>query len=443
MKNSGLKWGMFTLRLPLLHMRIEWSLLLQGLVVSLSTALALVPLLTTYFGLSFDEAVTMAMLLMMLVTSHIVVFGEPFAAGWITPALPLVLTLIIGGLETPSERFQMMTALSLEFSVLTFLLAITKLGKKLVDMVPPVLTAGIILAAALSAFKRIFHDDADIYASMPFSFTISIIVCFVIFYLPIFQRFRLRNKMANKIATYGLLPAFLIAGLVGFLKGELIFDIQWGLLLPPIEQLLGKVSPFSIGFPPMDYYIAAAPIVLMTYLILFGDLLTGKSIIEESQEHRLDDPIDIDLNRSHYAVSIRNFLMGLIVPFFPTQGVLWAGAQIIAAQNWKEGKDKSENLYSSISAFYYYGIPLFFLLLPIVTFLKPFMPMALMLTLFITGIACSLLANKIATQTKDKILAIIVAVIIAFIDPFIGIAVALFPSLIYSRFKHYLNMNKK
>ncbi len=43
----GLHWGLFTLRIPLVHTRIEWPELLQALFVAAATTLGLVPILTT------------------------------------------------------------------------------------------------------------------------------------------------------------------------------------------------------------------------------------------------------------------------------------------------------------------------------------------------------------------------------------------------------------
>lgn len=423
MKQSGFKWGIFTARLPLLHMRIEWPELLQGLVVSLSTGLALVPILTSAFGLSFEEAVTLAMLHMMIATSHVILFGDPFAVGWITPALPFVLAVVIGGYDTASERFQMMTALALDFAAITLFLAVTKFGEKLNALVPAALKAGIILGAAFSAFKRIFYDDVASFKAMPLSFTLSIITCLVILYLPAFARLKERSKAVSMIASFGLLPAFILAGVFGGLNGEIIFHIESGFLVPPMAALSDKISPFVIGFPPMGFFLDALPLALISYLILFGDMITGVALIRDNQPARPDDPVDIDLNRTHYAVGIRNAIMGLFAPFFPTQGVLWAGAQVLVINRWKEGREKLESLISGISAFYYYGIPLFFLMLPVVTLLRPFMPIALMLTLLLTGVACSRLAIKSVSGTAEFFIMAVIAILLAFFTPWVGLLV--------------------
>ena len=439
MMKSGFKWGIFRAYIPALHVRIEWQLLLQGLVVSLSTGLALVPLLTTVFGLTFEEAVTMAMIHMILATSHIMIFGEPYASGWITAALPLVLALVIGDYETPVKRFQIMTALSLDFALLTLILAITGLGQRLIDMIPIALKAGIILGAAFAALKRIFYDDISNLEAMPVSFICAMITSIIIFHLPQFQRWREKIKIINFIASFGLLPVLILVGIMGYAFNEIEFGIVDGFLNPPIMSLFNKVSPFAIGWPSINFFIEAVPIVLMAYLILFGDLLTGKLIIEEQQDKRMDDKIDFNMSRSHYAVAIRNAIMAIIVPFFPTQGVLWAGAQIIVVEHWNAGKEKLDSLIGGISAFYYYAIPIGFIWLPIVTFLKPFMPIALMLTLLLTAIACGRLAFKTAVTKNDRLVMIILASFIAFNHLAMGIVVALLTVTLFKRFKGRLN----
>ena len=116
------RWGFLHIRLPLVHMRIEWPEFIQGVVVALSTGLAIVPLLIAYFGLSFEEGVAFCMILSFFIASSILFLGEPYAPGWITPALPLVLAFVLAGYETPTERFQVMSALSIEFALLMFLL---------------------------------------------------------------------------------------------------------------------------------------------------------------------------------------------------------------------------------------------------------------------------------------------------------------------------------
>ena len=151
-RRDGWHWGPFTFRLPFYHTRLLWPEFLQGLLVSTATGLALVPILVGYFGLGFEEAVTATMLYSALLVASLYAFGEPYAPGWNTAALPLVMAFVFASYPDPAQRFQAMTALSINFAVLVFVLGITGLGKKLVTWLPATLKAGIILGAAIASF---------------------------------------------------------------------------------------------------------------------------------------------------------------------------------------------------------------------------------------------------------------------------------------------------
>ena len=157
----GWRWGPFTFRLPFYHTRLYWPELLQGIFIAAATGLSLIPLMTMFFGLTFEEAVAASMIHSILLSTALIIFGEPYAPGWLTPALPLVLAFAIGAGDDPTLRLQAMAALSLDFALLLFVLGVTGLGRKFIVWLPETLKAGIILGAALAALKRVFIDDAE------------------------------------------------------------------------------------------------------------------------------------------------------------------------------------------------------------------------------------------------------------------------------------------
>ncbi|MBV1900161.1 MAG: hypothetical protein KUG56_00665, partial [Kordiimonadaceae bacterium] len=136
------------------------------------------------------------------------------------------------------------------------------------------------------------------------------------------------------------------------------------------------------------------------------------------------------INRSHLSIAIRNGLMAIFAPFFPTQGCLWTGVQVIVVEKWKEGSDRMESLIGGISAYYLYGIPVFIIFLPLLTLLKPFMFIALLLTLILTGFACSYVAIAMVTDRTERGVMLMTAVTLAFFDPTLGLAVGLLGSLL-------------
>ena len=148
MNKSGIKWGPFTLRIPFIHTKLLTAEFLQGLVISGATALAAAPV-GMALGLSLNEAIAACFIASVLITSSPIIFGEPMAAGWITPALPLV----IGFFMTKGmfdgvyrvETFHYMSAMAIEFTILVLVLGLTGIGKIIVERVPNGLKSGIIL----------------------------------------------------------------------------------------------------------------------------------------------------------------------------------------------------------------------------------------------------------------------------------------------------------
>ena len=227
-----------------------------------------------------------------------------------------------------------------------------------------------------------------------------------------------------------------LATLGGFLAGEITFDIQMGFILPPIDDVYKLTSPFSIDFPPFAYYLEVLPLVIIGYLLLFGDFVAGTEILKDGQKNRSDEQINIDINRSHNSVGIRNLLGVIINPFFPTQGALWTGVHVVIVERWKQGPNVMKSLFDGIGSYYLMGIPLLFFVLPFITFMKPLILLALGVTLVLTGLACSYVAMSLVKRNSEVAISIITALFIAFGEyngvaaPWIGLLVGLLLSLL-------------
>jgi hypothetical protein len=444
----GIKWGPFTARIPFIHTGVEWPEFFQGILVAAATGLALVPLLTSpYFGLTFDEAIIMSMISSFLISAGPLIFGEPFAAGWVTPALPLVLNVVLtDNFPTPTEKFQVMTALSLDFAIILLVLGVTGLGKIIIEKMPLALKGAIIMGAAIAALKRVFFDDAaENLFIMPVSMTTAMVICLLLsFSIPV-ARMKANKPWLAKIASLGLLPGFALAGIIGLIIGEMSYvvdgvsTIKMGVMnpFPVMESLYGKVSPFSIGFPSLSLMLAPNVIGLafVTYIILFGDIVTGIEILKTGIKKREDEKIDFNSTRTHIATGIRNVLMALFAPFFPTQGSLWTGVHVIIVNRWSEGRDKMDSLFSGISSYYFFGVPILFLVYPITTGLRPMMPIALALTLVLTGFACAYVAMNIPKNETERGAVLLGACGLAFLDPAVGLVVAVLAVLLLLGFK--------
>lgn len=429
-EQPGWKWGPFTFRLPFYHSRLLWPEFIQGMLVAAATGLALVPIMTSAFGLSFEEAVALSFIHSALIASAVIVFGEPYAPGWITPVLPLVLFFVIGNYEDPQMRFQAMTALSLTFALLVLLLGITGLGRKFVIWLPETLKAGIILGAAIAALHRVFVKDAEErLLQQPIAITLACAIClFLMFSLPL-QRMEKKNRFIQALAGLGLLPGFAAAAIVGPLVGEVEYNIEWGILVPPFADAFSKASPFVNGWPSMDMFMTSVPLALISYVILFGDMVTGNEIIRDGKRWRPDEKIDINPTRTHYSVSIRNALMGFFAPFFPTQGAVWAGVHVVVIQRWKQGPEAMKSLHSGLASYYMMGIPLIFFVLPVLTGLRPLLDIALSLTLVLTGFACAYVAMAIPRTNTSRGTVLLIGTSLAFFEPWIGLAIGIIATL--------------
>lgn len=427
----GWRWGPFTFRLPFYHTRFYWQEALQGLFVAAATGLALIPLMMEFFGLGFEEAVAVSMIHSILIGSAIIIFGEPYAPGWITPALPLVLAYVLGGYDDPVARWQAMTALSLNFAVLLVILGVSGLGRHFVLWLPDTLKAGIILGAAIAALKRVFIDDAERFLlQQPVAITLACAVCLIFAFSVPMQKLKEKYKLFAIIGALGLLPGFVVAGIVGPFFGEISYDIQWGILLPPIGDAWNKVSPFVIGWPSWEMFLQGIPLAVITYVILFGDMVTGNEVIRDGLSKRQDEHIDINPTRTHLSVGIRNALMGLSAPFFTTQGAMWTGVQVIIVQRWKQGPKAMNSLHSGLTSYYMMGLPILFFLLPLLTGLQPLLGVALSLTLVLTGFACAYVAMSIPQNNTSRGTVVLIGSALAFFEPWIGLTFGVLATLL-------------
>ena len=431
--NKGISWGPFTLRIPFIHIKFRAGEFFQGMVISGATAFAAVPV-AMGLGLSFEEGVALSFVAGSLIASGPIFFGEPMAPGWITPALPIVIAAFatkgqFNGVYDPAT-FQFMAAMCIEFTLLVFILGSTGWGKKLIQIIPNGLKAGIILGAALAAFYQVFVTDMDKLMLQPVSMAVAIILCVITTFSDPFKKLAEKNIFFKKLGSLGLLPGFILAGLVAFLLKEVTFDIQWGFQVPDVVALFNKTSPLVIGFPSLPMYLEALPLVIIGYTLLFGDLITATEVLNDGQKSRPDEPLDINLDRSHLSIAVRNFLGLLINPFFPTQGALWTGVHVVVVERWKKGPKEMPSIFDGLGSYYLMGLPILYFTLPFITLMKPLMQMALTLTLILTGFACAYVAMAIPKKNTEMASALLIAVFITFFSAWVGLLVGILLSVL-------------
>jgi hypothetical protein len=248
----------------------------------------------------------------------------------------------------------------------------------------------------------------------PIAMTVALTLCILTTFSDPFKRLAAKNIFFQKVASLGLLPGFLIAGIVAYSVGEATLDITWGFAFPDVVTLFERTSPLSIGFPSISMYVDALPLVIIGYILLFGDIITGQEILNEAQKERPDEPINIDSNKFHLSIAVRN-LLGLIVnPNFPTQGALWTGVHVVVAERWKKGPSEMPSLFDGLGSYYLMALPFLYVTLPFITLMEPLMNIALNLTLVLTGFACAYVALAIPKSNPEMASSLLIALLIAF-----------------------------
>lgn len=277
--------GPFKIRLPFIHYRWELAETIQALVMFV-IAMGMIPLLEKYLGLPYDVAlayVVVGGIGFMLPT----LLGVPFVPGWITPAIPVVL-LFVGDFEPGPEAIKSLVALQLMVTFIFFFMGITRLGSKLIENIPKSLTAGILLGAGIAAISGEISPGGRLF-NTPISLSIGGLVTVYVLFSLSFRDWTERFRWAKMIAGYGMVPGMLVTMAIGWgVKEYPLPSIEWGINVPAFSKIWAYL-PFSIGFPDVKLMLAAIPTAIIAYIIAFGDIIVGQSLIKRVDHLRPDE----------------------------------------------------------------------------------------------------------------------------------------------------------
>ena len=419
-EQPGIRWWRFTLRIPGIHMGFSLSEIIQGGLLTTATAGVVAALTMKYFNVPFELAWAVMFIQLFWLVSQPMIFGEPYAPGWITAALPLVM-VFLGDFTPGIEAIHAMTALMVCVCAIFLFFAATKLGDRFFQWVPPELRAAIIFAGAISAFNSEF-DRLD---SMPYTLPIVWGIVLVLMFSVWFSKAKEKVKAFKLMASMAMLVGFLAAALVGPLFGEISFDLKMGFHIPAIGAYIKSVSPFFVGWPGFEFYLKAMPLALMIYIFVFGDLVLANTLNEQADEIRKDEKIVTDNTRTHFTLFFKNIGHLLIAgPFIPLHGPLWTGVHVFLVEKYKTGRNYMDSLYTGMFNWYW---PAFILalLVPVVTFMKPLLPVALSITLILTGFACAYVAISMVKTPASQGYAFFVGMIIAKFGPAWGLGLGI------------------
>jgi len=404
--------GPFKVRLPFIHYRWELPEMIQGFFMFV-VGLAMIPLLETYLGMPYEAALAFTFVagLCYLLPA---LLGVPLVPGWITPAIPVVL-LYLKGFEPGPEAIKAMFALQIEVTLIFLFLGITRLGSKLVEVIPNSLKSGVIIGAGIAALmgELKFGGRVD---TTPISIIIgSLVSAYVLFSLS-FKNVIQNNKFARQIANFGLVSGMIIAIIIGWAVGEYpLPDIKIGITQPDF-QLMWNYLIFSTGLPSWDVFLLAIPTALIAYVIAFGDIIVGFTLVKRVDHIRTDEKIEESVDRVHLVTAIRNALHSLFAPWPGLAGPLWTAAHATLAERYAMGRKSMDSIYSGGGTFWLSGMIALFML-PLVTFFKPVLPIALSLTLILTAYICILVGMEQLKNSTERGVSGIVAITLSMPDP--------------------------
>lgn len=404
--------GPFKVRLPLVHYRWETPEMIQGFIMFV-VGLAMIPLLQKYLGMPYEAALAFTFVAGFLYVIP-VMLGVPLVPGWITPAIPVVL-LYLKGFEPGPDAIAALFALQLEVAIIFLFLGMTGLGSKLVKVIPNSLKSGIIIGAGIAAMMGELKTGGRIDAT-PISIIIgSVVSAYVLFSLS-FKNVVDNSWLGQKIANFGMVSGMLVAMLVGWIVGEYpLPQIEWGITQPNFE-LMTQYLPFTVGFPNLDVFLLAIPTAIIAYVIAFGDIVVGFTLVKRVDHLRDDEKIEESADRVHLVTALRNAVHAFLAPWPGLAGPLWTAAHATMAERYAMGRKAMESIYSGGGSFWFSALIALFIL-PLVTFFKPVLPIALSLTLILTAYICIMVGMEQLKNPTERGVAGIVAVTLAMPDP--------------------------
>lgn len=397
--------GPFKVRLPFLHYRFEWPDYFQGLLMC-AVDLAAIPLMTELLGMPFEAALAIVMINGIFYLFHHLL-GDPVVPGWITPAIPLLI-MYVSTFPEGESRVHALIAFQMMLGLFAIFLGVSGIAKRVVHLIPSAIKAGVIMGAGLAAIAVVFEDGGR-FDTYPFTITIAVGIAFYLIFSKHFAKIKHYHWSFRFISNLGVFPIIVLAIVIAPLFSEAPWpDIQWGITKPDFVTMFTEYTVFGVGLPPLLMYFTAIPTVLAAYIVLFGDVLQSKSLLEEADEARQDEKIDYDPNRAHLIFGARNLGMSILGPDVAMCGPLWAAMHVVIIERYKQGRKAMDSIFGGSGSFRW-GTNTGLLLLPVVSLLQPILGIALALTLLIQGYVSVRIGIQEARSDSDLGIAGIIA----------------------------------
>jgi len=319
--------------------------------------------------------------------------------------------LFLGDFEPGPQAIQALFALQLLVCLIFFVLGITRLGSAMVRIVPNSMKGGIIIGAGIAALMGEISAGGRL-ANTPISLTLGTLICLYLMFSASFKGLTDRLPLMRKIVNYGMVPGMLIAIVVGIGVGEYTMpDVRWGITAPAFGEMWNYL-PFTVGIPEAKVFMLAVPTAVIAYIIAFGDIIVGQSLMQRADELRPDEVIENNIDRVHLVTAIRNALHAFFAPYPGLAGPIWTAVAATMAERYKYGRKAMDSIYSGAGTFWITGFIALFML-PLVSFFQPVLPIALSLTLVLTGYICLMVGFEQLSNNAERGVAGTMGVVLA------------------------------
>jgi hypothetical protein len=382
----GIPLGPLTLRIPFIHYRFEWADYIQGLLMC-TVCLAIIPVLTSKLGMSFEVALAIVILNGTLYLTH-VTFGDPVVPGWVTPAIPLLIAYCVT-FPAGVERMQALIAFESTFGIFCLLLGVTGLAKRFISLIPNAVQSAILLGAGFAAVMLVFKpgDGLKSFDSYPWTIVISIGIAYYLLFSDHFKKIRTKNRALRYLGNLGMMPALALAVIIGPLLGEIPWPTYDSNIFtrPDFGTLWKDFTMFgAIPVPPLKMFITGLPMVISAYIVVFGDVIQSQALLDDAQKYRPDENVDYNPNRSHIIFGARNIIMSVFGPDISMCGPLWAAMQVVICERYKHGPEAMESVNGGAGSFRW-GTWTGYFLSPILATVRPILGVGLASTMLIQG----------------------------------------------------------
>ncbi|MGV6875815.1 hypothetical protein ACUSIJ_24400 [Pseudochelatococcus sp. B33] len=373
--------GPFKVRLPFVHYRIEWPNYFQGLLMC-AVDLSAIPLMTELLGMPFEVALAVVILNGLLYLTHHLL-GDPLVPGWITPAVPLIMAYCATFPEGP-ERVHALISFQMLLGAFAILIGITGMAHRVIQAIPQAIKSGIIIGAGFSAVISVFKIGGN-FDQFPFTISIAIGLCFHLMFSLSFARLSRGEEPWSFIGNLDVLPCILLAVIIAPIFGEAP-GRRWSgkSRLQTSGRSGATIRSSGLVSRRSSMFLTALPTALAAYIVLFGDVLKTRAILDDVQKKRLDEKIDYNPDCAHIILGSRNVAMSFLGPDVTMCGPIWAAMHVVICERFAKGQKFMRSLFGGLGSFRW-GTNTGLLLMPIVTLVQPILGVALTLTLMVQG----------------------------------------------------------